>query len=117
MNRHFGHDPRPPQPSPRTSNVGSDVVDIDSDEALEEDAENALKKRVAALRASSKSMSREDQYDELEDDDSAADGDEPEDEPEDDFDDDPDNDPKNKRETDRLEETTACADSPAQALP
>lgn len=51
-------DPHPPQSSPRTSNVDSDVIDIDSDEALEEDAENALKKRVAALRASSKSMWR-----------------------------------------------------------
>ncbi len=67
------NDPHPPQPPPRTSNVHSDVIDIDPD--AEDDAENALKKRVAALRASSKSMSREDQYDELEDDDSAADAD------------------------------------------
>ena len=62
-------------------------------------------------------MSREDQYDELEDDDSDAEGDEPEDDSDDDSDDDPDNNPKNQRETDRLEETTACAVSPAQALP
>ena len=114
-------DPHPPQPPTRTSNVGPDVIDIDPDEELEEHEESALEERVAALRASSKSMSREDQYDELEDDDSAAEGDEPEDEPEDDSDDDsdddPDNDPKNKRETDRLEETPACAASPAQALP
>ncbi len=101
-------DAHPPQPPTRPSNVSSDVIDIDSDQELEEDAENALKERVAALR-------------ELEDDDSAAEGDEPEDEPEDDSDDDPDNDsdndPKNERETDRLEEITACAVSPAQALP
>ena len=106
------NDAHPPQPSPRTSNVDSDVIDINTDEEPE-DEEDALEERVTALRASSKSMSREDQYDELEDDDSAAEGDEPED----DSDDDPDNDPKNKRETDRLEETTACAASPAQALP
>ena len=109
-------DAHPPQPSPRTSNVGSDVIDINTDEEPE-DEEDALEERVTALRASSKSMSREDQYDELEDDDSAAEGDEPEDDSDDDSDDDPDNDPKNKRETDRLEETTACAASPAQALP
>ncbi len=108
------NDAHPPQPPTRTSNVASCVIDIDPDG---EDAENALERRVAALRASSKSMSREDQYDELEDDGSDAEGVEPEDEPEDDSDDDPDNDPKNKRATDRLKETTACAASPAQALP
>ncbi|MFY9731232.1 MAG: hypothetical protein WAK24_11535 [Candidatus Acidiferrales bacterium] len=75
-------------------------------------------KSASPLFVPLRSQCGEDQYDELEDDDSAADGDEPEDEPEDDVDDDPDNnDPKNKRETDRLEETTACAASPAQALP
>jgi hypothetical protein len=44
----------------------------------------------------------------------------PDDDPDDDEPDndpDDDNDPKNKSDADRLEETTACAASPAQALP
>jgi hypothetical protein len=42
----------PPQPSPRGPHVGSDVIDIDSDEETEDDAEeadNAPEERVTAL--------------------------------------------------------------------
>jgi hypothetical protein len=81
------HPPQPPTPSARRGSTASDILDIvpkysnrgsrsdatacasspaqafngpdfdDEEEELEEDAENALKERVAALRASSKSMS------------------------------------------------------------
>ncbi|HXP68084.1 MAG TPA: hypothetical protein VOA88_02270 [Candidatus Dormibacteraeota bacterium] len=43
---HDGHSPQPPT---RTSNVDSDVIDIDSDDESEEDADNAPEKRVTAL--------------------------------------------------------------------
>ena len=68
-------DAHPPHPPTRTSNVRSNVIDIDPDEEPEEDEDNALEKLVTSLSASSnsKSMARSD--------------------------------------------TTACADSPAQALP
>jgi hypothetical protein len=201
-------DAHPTQPSPRTSNVSSDILDIDPDEEpeeeentleervtayevldvvrkysnqalrsdataassaqafnapeddadeepeddAEEDAENELEELVTSLSASSKSpshsdntacstsnsMSRsdatacaaspaqalnvtQDEYDEPEDHNSDVD-DEPNDDPHTDPDDDPDhdvpnNDSKNKSDAHRLEETTACAVSPAQALP
>ena len=85
------HPPQPPTPSPRSGSTASDILDIvpkysnrpsrsdatacagssaqafnvpdfddDRDEDLQEDEENALKERVTALRASSKSMSRSD---------------------------------------------------------
>ena len=94
------NDAHPPQPSPRTSNVDSDVIDIDDDKEPEkdpeEDEENAREERVTALdvlnvirkysnqaprsdattcaKSSAQASSvTEDEYDELEDDDSAAD--------------------------------------------
>jgi hypothetical protein len=82
------NDAHPPQPNPRTSNVGSDVIDIDPDEESEEDSENELEELVTSLSTES-------------------DG---EDAPDDDPDDN--NDPKNKSEAESLEETTACAASP-----
>ena len=96
------NDAHPPQPSPRTSNVDSDVIDIDSDadEEKAEDEESALEERVTALRASSKSMSPSNttacaapsaQTD------SAV--------------------PQNSNNRGRSVTATACADSPAQALP
>jgi hypothetical protein len=86
-------DAHPPQSPTRTSNIRSDVIDIDPDEESEEDEENSLEELVTSLSTES-------------------DG-------EDDSDDDPDdnNDPKNKSDAESLEETTACGDSPAQALP
>ena len=86
--------PHPPQPSPRTSNVASDVIDTDPDEESEED--DAPEERVTALdvlnvirkysnqsprsdattcaKSSAQASSvTEDEYDELQDDDSAAD--------------------------------------------
>src|ERR1700722_4612073 len=87
------HDGPPPQPPTRTSNVDSDIIDIDSADESEEDSENALEELVTSLSTES-------------------DG-------EDDSDDDPDdnNDPKNKSDAESLEETTACAAPPAQAVP
>ena len=90
------HDGHPPQPSPRTSNVGAEIIDIDPDEESEEDAGNAPEERVTALdvlnvirkysnqaprsdattcaKSSAQASSvTEDEYDELEDDDSDAD--------------------------------------------
>jgi hypothetical protein len=84
------NDAHPPEPSPRTSNVDSDVIDIDPDtereddaeEDSEEDAENALEERVTALDVvnvirkysnqalRSDATAPEDECDELEDDDS-----------------------------------------------
>ena len=91
-------DAHPPQPSPRTSNVGSDVIDIDSDadEEPKQDEENPPEERVTALdvlnvirkysnqaprsdattcaKSSAQASSvTEDEYDELEDDDADAD--------------------------------------------
>jgi hypothetical protein len=84
-------DAHPTQPSPRTSNVASDVLDIDPDEEPEEE-ENALEELVTSLSTES-------------------DG-------EDDSDDDPDdnNDPKNESDAESLEVTTACAAPPAQSV-
>ena len=88
-------DAHPPQPSPRTSNVASDVIDINTDEEPE-DEEDALEERVTALdvlnvirkysnqapRSDATSCAKssaqassvtEDEYDKLEDDDSDAD--------------------------------------------
>ncbi len=170
-------DTHPPQPSPRRTHVGSDVIDIDpdpdSDEEPEEDAENAPEERVTAsdvldvFRKYAVQTSRndataaEDQYDELEDDDSdddadSDDDDESEEDAENEFeelvtasdvlnvvrkyanqtprsdataaDDESEEDAENELEklvTSRLtpskpmshSDTTACADSPAQALP
>jgi hypothetical protein len=177
-------DPHPPQSSPRGTHVGSDVIDIDSDDESEEDpeddaeenADNAPEERVTALdvlnviRKYSNQALRSDatassvppeikspsdatfcaappaqavsvtsyDYDEIDDD---ADADEEseddaeneleealaavstESDGEDDSDDDPDdnpddnNDPKNKSDAESLEETTACAAPPAQAVP
>jgi hypothetical protein len=177
-------DPHPPQSSPRGTHVGSDVIDIDSDDESEEDpeddaeenADNAPEERVTALDvlnvirkysnqalrsdATASSVPPEikspsdatfcaappaqavsvtsDDYDEIDDD---ADADEEseddaeneleealaavstESDGEDDSDDDPDdnpddnNDPKNKSDAKSLEETTACAAPPPQALP
>ena len=94
------NDAHPPQPSPRTSNVGSDVIDIDPDaepeDGTEENAENPPEERVTALdvlnvirkysnqapRSGATTCAKspaqassvtEDEYDELEDDDSDAD--------------------------------------------
>jgi hypothetical protein len=105
-----------------SSNIGSDIIDIEPDES----EEDALEKLVKSLSASKKSMLRhgatacaaspaqtvgvaEDEYADPENDD----------DPEDDPDDDPDDDknPKNKSHVDSLEEATACAAPPAQALP
>jgi len=174
------HDAHPPQPPTRTSNVSSDVIDIDSDGESEEDpeddaeenADNAPEERVTALdvlnvirkysnqalrsdatacSASPEIKSRSDatfcaappaqavsvtsdDYDEP-DDDSDADEESEDDaeneleealaavstesDGEDDSDDDPDdnNDPNNKSDAKSLEETTACAAPPAQAVP
>ena len=153
-------DGHPPQPSPRTSNVGSDVIDIDDDKEPEkdpeEDADDALEERVTALdvlnvirkysnqaprsdattcaKSSAQASSvTEDEHDELEDDDSDAD-EESEDDPEEDAE----NElgelvtslstsskstsrsdtacPTSSKSTSRSD-TTACAASPAQALP
>ncbi len=88
-------DPHPPQPSPRGTHVGSDVIDIDSDEEsendteenAEEDEENAPEERVTALdvlnvfrkygvqASRNDATAAEDEYDEPEDDDSDADAD------------------------------------------
>ncbi len=198
------NDAHPPQPSPRTSNVSSDVIDIDADpdpdkepeDDAEEDEENAPEARVTALdvlavirkysnqaprsdattcakSSAQASNAPEDEYDDREEDDSDAEeesDEESEDDAEeedaenqleefltslstsskslsrsdttdcaappaqassvtgqfgtddsdgeDDPDDNPDdNDPKHKSEADSLEETTACAALPAQALP
>ena len=139
-------DGHPPQPSPRTSNVGSDVIDIDDDKEPEkdpeEDADDALEERVTALdvlnvirkysnqaprsdattcaKSSAQASSvTEDEHDELEDDDSDAD---------EESEDDPEEDAENElgelvtslstssKSTSRSD-TTACAASPAQALP
>jgi hypothetical protein len=86
-------DAHPPQPPSRSSNVSSDVIDIDADpdpdEDSEEHSENALEELVASLSTES-------------------DG-------EDDSDDDPDdnNDPRNKSDAESLKETTACASAPS----
>jgi hypothetical protein len=113
------NDAHPPQSPTRTSNVSSDVIDIDPDEESEEDRENVLEERVTALCTSSKSPSRSDttacaaspaqavNVSDFEND--PDDEDDPEDDPDDD------NDPKNKSEADRLEKTTACAAPPAQS--
>jgi hypothetical protein len=118
-----------------------DELEDDDSDADEEDAENELEELVTSFSAASKSPPRrdataysssckstspsdtsayaaspaqaadvaEDEYADLEnDDDSDNDGD---------SDDDPDENPRNKSESGRLDETTACADSPAQALP
>jgi hypothetical protein len=108
--------------------------DSDANEESEEDAEKALEEFVTSLSTSSnspspnstacstssKSPSRSDttvcaapSAQAVNVRNSGAE----DDEPEDDSDDDPDNDPKNRMETDGLEETTACADLSAQALP
>src|SRR5579862_9400783 len=166
-------DPHPPQPPTRTSNVSSDVINIDPEES-ENDEGNAPEERVTALdvlnvirkysnqalrsgatASSPKIKSRSDatfcaappaqavsvtsdDYDEP-DDDSDADEESEDDaeneleealaavstesDGEDDSDDDPDdnpddnNDPNNKSDAKSLEETTACAAPPAQALP
>jgi hypothetical protein len=83
-------DPHPPQPPTRTSNVSSDVIDIDPDEEREdgaeedseEDADNSPEERVTALdvlnlvrryanqASRSDATTPEDDCDELEDDDS-----------------------------------------------
>ena len=88
-------DAHPPQPSPRGTHVGSDVIDIDFDEEsendteddAEENAENAPEERVTALdvlnvfrkygvqASRNDATAAEDQYDEPEDDDSDADTD------------------------------------------
>src|SRR5579864_380342 len=84
-------DAHPPQPPTRTSNVRSDVIDIDPDLDAEpeddaaEDADNAPEERVTALdvlnvirkysdqASQSDATAPEDECDELEDDDSDAD--------------------------------------------
>ena len=81
------NDAHPPQP-PRTSNVGSGVFDIASDEESGEDEENALEERVTSLSTSSKSMPPSDN--------TAC--------------------PTPSKPMSRSD-TTACAASPAQALP
>jgi hypothetical protein len=89
-------DAHPPQPPARTSNVGSNVIDIapdpdpdevpedDAEQDAEQDAENALEQRVTALDVlnvirkysnqalPSDAIAPEDECDELEDDDSDA---------------------------------------------
>ena len=104
------NDGHPPQPSPRSTNPGSDVIDIDPDEEPEDDAEedkeNAPEERVTALdvlnvirkyanqaprsdattcaKSSAQAVNAaKDEYDELEDADSDTDQ-ESEEEPEDD---------------------------------
>src|SRR6202021_1117395 len=87
------HDGPPPQPPTRTSNVDSDIIDIDSADESEEDSENALEELVTSLSTESDG---EDHSDEHPDDN---------------------NDPKNKSDAESLEETHACAAPPAQAVP
>ena len=143
------NDAHPPQPSPRGTHVASDVIDIDPDpdevpgDDAEEDADNAPEERVTALdvlnvirkysnqapqsdaTTCAKSPAQalnvtEDEYDELEDDDSYAD-----EEPEDDAEEDAENEleevvtsfstSSNSKSMSRSD-TTACAASPAQAV-
>ena len=139
-------DGHPSQPSPRTSNVGSDVIDIDDDKEPEKDPEeDALEERVTALdvlnvirkysnqaprsdattyaKSSAQASSvTEDEYDELEDDDSDAD-----EESEEGSEEDSEEDAENALEefatslstsskSSSRSDTTACAASPAQAV-
>jgi hypothetical protein len=113
--------------------------DSDADEQSEEDAENELEELVTSLSISPKSPSHSDNTacstssKSMSHSDTTAcavppaqalsvtgqsgtDDPDDEDNSDDDPDDDPD-DPKNEQEVGRLEETTACAASPAQALP
>ncbi len=123
-------DAHPPQPPARTSNVASDVIDIDIDPDVDEEPEDdARDERVTALdvlaviRKYSNQAPRsdatvpEDQNDEREDDDSDAD-----EKSENDAEEDAENELEElvtsaSSKSPSHSDATACADPPAQALP